>query len=92
MDVGGLEEGGDDDDAAGTGGEDGRERFRGDAADAEGGDLTADLALHGGDVEEADGGATGFGRSGEKRTEADVVEAFGEGGAGLGERVGGAAD
>ena len=92
LDVGGLEEGGDDDDAAGTGGEDLREGLAGDAADAEGGDLRADFALHGGDFMKADGGAAGFGGSGEKRAEADVVEAFGEGGAGLGEGMGRAAE
>ena len=64
----------------------------GDAADAEGGDFRADFALHGGDFIKADGGAAGFGGRGEKRAEADVVEAFGEGGAGLVEGMGGAAE
>ena len=41
---------------------------------------------------QADGGAAGFGGSGEKRAEADVVEALGQRGAGLIERMGGAAD
>ena len=92
LDVGSFEEIGDDDDAPGTGGEDLREGLAGDAADAEGGDFPADFALHGGDVVETDGGAAGLGGGGEKRAEADVVEAFGQGGAGLGEGVGGAAD
>ena len=39
LDVGGGEEVGDDDDAAGTGGEDLGEGLAGDAADAEGGDF-----------------------------------------------------
>ncbi len=40
----------------------------------------------------ADGRAAGFGGSGEKRAETDVVKAFCEGGAGLVEGMGGAAD
>ena len=88
----GLKQVGNDDDAAGSGGEDLRQGLAGDATDAEGGDLTADFALHGGDFLKADGRAAGFGGSREKRAEADVVEAFGEGGAGLAEGMGGAAD
>ena len=92
FDVSGVEEGGDDDDATCTGGEDGGEGFWSDAADAEGGDFSADFAFHGGDFMETDGGTTGFGGGGEKRAEADVVEALGEGGTGLGEGMGGAAE
>lgn len=92
MDVLGFEEGGDDDDAAGSGGEDLREGLGGDSADAEGGDFRADFPLHDGDFLEANGGAAELGGGGEKRAESDVVKAFGEGGAGLGERVGGTAE
>ncbi len=92
LDVGGLEEIGDDDDAAGSGGEDLRQGLAGDAADTEGGDFRADFTLHGGDFVEADGGATGFGGGGEKRAEANVVEAFFQGCAGLLQGMGGAAD
>ena len=84
-DVWGLEEGGDDDDAVCSGGEDLGEGGGGDAANAEGGEVLADFVLHGGDVLKADGLATGLGGGGEKRAETDVVEALGEGGAGLGE-------
>ena len=92
FDIVGLEQIGDDDDTAGSSGEDLGERLAGDAADAEGGDLGADFAFHGGDVLEADGGAPDLGGSGKKRAEADVVEAFFQSGAGLGERMSGAAD
>ena len=83
LNVWGLEEGGDDDDAFGSGGEDLGEGGGGDAADAEGGEVLADFALHGGDVLEANGGATGLSGGGKKRAEADVVEALSKGGAGL---------
>lgn len=92
LDIGGLEQIGDDDDAAGSGGEDLGERLAGNAADAEGGDLAANFAFHRGDFMEADGGAAGFGGGREKRAETDVVEALFKGIAGLGEGVGGAAD
>ena len=92
LDVGGGEQIGDDDDTARAGGDDLRERPPGDAADAEGGDFRTDFTLHGGDFIEADGGAAGLGGRGEKWAEADVVEALGEGGAGLREGMGGAAE
>jgi hypothetical protein len=90
--IGGLKQGGNDNDASRSGGEDLGQGYRGEATDAEGGDFLADLALHGGDFVEADGGAAGFGGGGEKRAEADVIEALGEGGAGLIQRMSGAAD
>jgi hypothetical protein len=64
----------------------------GDPADAEGRDFIADLALHRGDIREADARTTGLGWSGKKRTESDVVEALSKGGAGLSERVSGATE
>lgn len=91
-DVLGLEEVGDDDDAAGSGGEDLGEVAAVDAADAEGGDSRADVSFHFGDLIEPDAGSAEFGGGGKQRAEADVVEALGEGGASLVERVGGAAD
>ena len=92
MDVGSGEQVRNDDDAAGTCGENLRERLAGDAADAEGGDFGADFVFHDCDVLEADGGASGLGGGGEKRAEADVVETFFEGGTGLGQGMGGATD
>ena len=64
----------------------------GDPADAEGRDFIADLALHRGDIREADARTTDLSWSGEKRTESNVVEALSEGGAGLRERVSGATE
>ena len=83
LDVWGLEEGGDDDDALCSGGDDLGEGGGGDTTDAKCWDVLTYFALHGGNVLEADGGATGLGGGGEKRSEADVVEALGKGSAGL---------
>ena len=92
LDIRGLKQGGDDHDAASSGGEDLRQGFRGDAADAEGGDFPTGIAFHDRDFMKADGGAAGFGGGGKQRAEADVVESSLEGGPGLFQGVGGAAE
>ena len=79
--IGGGEQGRDDDDPAGSGGEHGGQGFFVHAADAEDGPSNKTVNL--GDVVQSDGRATGFGGGGEKRAEAEVVEAFGFGGRGL---------
>ena len=88
----GLEEGGDDDDSAGSGcdhfGEGGA---LGDASDAEDGEILGEAAVDFGDVFEADGFSAGLGLRGVEGAEADVVGAFFGGGFGLLEGVGGAA-
>lgn len=82
----------DDHDASGSGGEDFWEVGALDAADAEGGDSRPNAALHFRDVGQANAGTAGLGGSGEKRAEADVIEAFRKGSLGLGEGMGGAAE
>lgn len=87
--VGGLEEAGDDDDAARSGGEDGGEVFQLDAANAEDGSPSG--FVDAADVVEADGGVIGLGRRGEERAEADVIR-LGGASEGLGDGVGGFPD
>ena len=89
-DVGGLQDAGDDDHAAGAGLDDGGEIFELDAANAEDGNV--DEFMHAADVVEADCRATRFGRRGKKRAEADVVGAFFLCSDRLGDAVGGFSD
>jgi hypothetical protein len=90
--VRGGEEVGNDDDTPGSGGQNLREVGALDAANAKRGDVRTDIALHFGDVGQADTGTAELGGSGEKRTKADVVKSLGQGSAGLVGRMGGASE